>query len=131
MHYTVDTTGSKFAETKIWSRQITSEVANSFPRSIFLTDDTYFVAVLNSGRFFVHHDTYSADSVMRATSGRGKTYSTSNVDYLLDLIEELLPCGIDEWTEVASRFNLHFGNGESRSGDDLRNKFKVFFITGS
>ena len=66
---------------------------------------------------------------MRASAGRGKSYSTSNVDYLLDLIAELLPCGIDEWTEVASRYCLHFGNGESRTGDDLRNKFKVNLVT--
>ena len=66
---------------------------------------------------------------MRASSGRGKTYSTSNVDYLLDLVTELLPCGIDEWTDVASRFCIHFGNGENRSADDLRNKFKVYFVT--
>lgn len=67
----------------------------------------------------------------RNSSGRGKSYSSSNVDYLLDLIAELLPCGSDEWSELASRFCLHFGNGQSRSGDDLRNKFKVVVVTES
>lgn len=62
---------------------------------------------------------------MPASSGRGKTYSTSNVEYLLDLVEEMLPCGGDEWTALASRYDAHVGKGENRSGEDLRNKFKV------
>jgi hypothetical protein len=56
---------------------------------------------------------------------RGKNYSQSNIEKMLDLIEESNPCGIDEWDQIASTFNSHFGNGENRSGDDLRNKFKA------
>jgi hypothetical protein len=44
---------------------------------------------------------------------------------MLELIEEFHPRGIDEWDLIAASFNSHFGNGENRSGDDLRNKFKA------
>ena len=56
---------------------------------------------------------------------RGRNYSQSNIEYMLELIEIAHPCGIDEWDIIASTFNTHFGNGENRSGDDLRNKFKA------
>ena len=56
---------------------------------------------------------------------RGKNYSQSNIEKMLDLIEESHPCGIDEWDIIATTFNSHFGNGENRSGDDLRNKVKA------
>ena len=61
---------------------------------------------------------------MKAPAKRGRSYSTANTTYLLDLIEEIEPCGAEEWNSVASRYNAHFG-GESRSGDDLKNKFKT------
>jgi hypothetical protein len=56
---------------------------------------------------------------------RGKNFSQSNIDKMLELIEESHPCGIDEWDLIAASFNSHFGNGENRSGEDLRNKFKA------
>ena len=61
---------------------------------------------------------------MKAPAKRGRSYSTANTTYLLDLIEEIEPCGAEEWNSVASRYNAHFG-GESRSGDDLKYKFKT------
>jgi hypothetical protein len=39
---------------------------------------------------------------------------------MLELIEESHPCGIDEWDLIAASLNSRFGNGENRSGDDLR-----------
>ena len=60
---------------------------------------------------------------MKAPAKRGRSYSTANTTYLLDLIESSEPCGADEWNSVAFRYNAQF-NGESRSGDDLKNKFK-------
>lgn len=61
---------------------------------------------------------------MKAPAKRGRSYSTANTTYLLDLIEEIEPCGAEEWNSVASRYNAHFG-GESRSCDDLKNRFKT------
>jgi hypothetical protein len=66
---------------------------------------------------------------MPAASGRGKNYSNPNEFHLLDLVEELKPCGSDEWTVLAARNNCNFGKGASRTGEDLRNKFKVPKIT--
>ena len=63
--------------------------------------------------------------VMPAASGRGKNYSYLNVSHLLDLVEEIKPCGSDEWSALSARYNCNFGKGESRTGEDLRNKFKV------
>ena len=59
--------------------------------------------------------------------GRGRNYSAANTQYLLDLIEEIEPCGSDEWTEISLKYNAHFGgrSGENRSGEDLKNKFKA------
>jgi hypothetical protein len=42
---------------------------------------------------------------------RGKNFSQSNIDKMLELIEESHPCGIDEWDHIAASFNSHFGNG--------------------
>ena len=78
---------------------------------------------------------------MKAPAKRGRSYSTANTYHLLDLIEETEPCGGEEWNLIASvvwrdadlespmqchtsRYNAHFG-GESRSGEDLKNKFKT------
>ena len=61
---------------------------------------------------------------MKAPAKRGRSYSTANTYHLLDLIEEIEPCGGEEWNLIASRYNAHFG-GESRSCEDLKNKFKT------
>jgi len=55
---------------------------------------------------------------------RGRKYSTANVDFLLSLIEEILPVGANLWDDVANRYNEHFGEGNERDKEDLRNKFK-------
>ena len=60
---------------------------------------------------------------MKAPAKRGRSYTTANTTYLLDLIESTEPCGAEEWNSVASRYNAYF-NGEIRSGEDLKNKFK-------
>jgi hypothetical protein len=62
---------------------------------------------------FCHHDEIESN------------VSQSNIDKMLELIEESHPCGIDEWDLIAASFNSHFGNGENRSGEDLRNKLKA------
>lgn len=59
-----------------------------------------------------------------ATKSRGKNYSDANLTYLLDRVEDILPKGIDEWNGIAFSYNAHFGNGENRNGESLRNKFK-------
>ena len=53
---------------------------------------------------------------------RGKNYTTAAINTLLDLVEELLPVGGDEWNRLASIYNNR--TKESRSGDDLKGKFK-------
>lgn len=63
----------------------------------------------------------------KGAQGRGRNYSAANTTYLLDLIEEVEPCGCDEWNEISLKYNANFGgrSGENRSGDDLKNKFKA------
>ena len=61
---------------------------------------------------------------MKPPAKRGRSYTNANTNYLLDLIEAAEPCGADEWNSIASSYNSHF-NGESRSGEDLKNKFKA------
>lgn len=64
---------------------------------------------------------------MRGLQGRGRNYSAANTKHLLDLVEEIEPCGFDEWNEISMKYNAHFGGkaGENRSGEDLKNKFKA------
>ena len=59
----------------------------------------------------------------KPAQGRGKNYSDANLNYLLDIVEENLPCGSDEWNEISLQYNAYFGGKESRSGEDLKNKF--------
>ncbi len=61
---------------------------------------------------------------LRKKQGRGVNYSTAHVFKLLELAGNSLPLGIDEWDLIATTFNLYFGAASSRSGDDLKNKFK-------
>ena len=46
--------------------------------------------------------------------GRGSRYSDANLSIMLDLADEHLPAGGDEWNNVALLYNQHFGNGEDR-----------------
>ena len=60
----------------------------------------------------------------KASSGvRGKNYSSAAVRSLLDIVEERLPVGGDEWSQVANAYNEC--TNEAREGEDLKNKFKA------
>ena len=65
----------------------------------------------------------------KPAQGRGKNYSDANLTFLLDKVQYSLPCGADEWTEISLEYNAFFGGKESRSGEDLRNKFKALKST--
>ena len=62
---------------------------------------------------------------LRVPKGRGTAYSTAHTCKLLELAENHLPLGMDEWEIVASHFNAYFGHNSSRTGEELRNKFKT------
>ncbi len=58
--------------------------------------------------------------------GRGQTFNAESVTRLLDLSEEILPAGPNEWNQLAAAFNFNrppliVGRDE----DSLRNKFKA------
>jgi hypothetical protein len=55
---------------------------------------------------------------------RGRTFTTANTYYLLDLIRKLEPCGVEEWSSLALEYSAHFG-GEIRSGEDLKEAEKI------
>ncbi len=58
--------------------------------------------------------------------GRGQTFNAESVTRLLDLSEEILPGGPNEWCQVAAAFNLNRPPlVVSRDEDSLRNKFKA------
>ena len=60
----------------------------------------------------------------KASSGvRGKYYSQSAIRTLLEIVEERLPVGADEWNQVAMIYNER--TKESREGEDLKNKYKA------
>lgn len=60
----------------------------------------------------------------KASSGvRGKNYSQAAVRSLLDIVDERLPVGGDEWAQIAEIYNAR--TNETREGEDLRNKFKA------
>ena len=65
----------------------------------------------------------------KPAQSRGKNYSDANLNYLLDIVEENLPCESDEWNEISLQYNAYFGGKESRSGEDLKNKFKALKAT--
>jgi len=66
-----------------------------------------------------------AQTPVPAVSKRGRNYSDAEIEKLLDLAEEMLPCGGDEWNQVALEFNRTFkATGSNREGEDLRLKFK-------
>ena len=47
--------------------------------------------------------------------GRGSRYSDANLSIMLDLADEHLPAGGDEWNNAVLLYNQHFGNGEDRT----------------
>ncbi|KAG1692921.1 hypothetical protein DVH05_024245 [Phytophthora capsici] len=56
---------------------------------------------------------------------KGKTYTKSELMRLLDVVEELLPFGAEQWQNVASQFNTHIPSGwTEREGDSLKRKFQ-------
>jgi hypothetical protein len=56
---------------------------------------------------------------------RGKNFSPTEVKLLLDLIEEKLPLGSQEYeTLIEPEYNKAVSPDRSRSAEDLRNKFK-------
>jgi hypothetical protein len=61
-----------------------------------------------------------------SAAGRAAAYAPIEIDKLLDLIEEVLPCGADQWERVGSAFRLHFaGAPKPRDTDSLKLKFKT------
>jgi hypothetical protein len=56
-----------------------------------------------------------ADSKTDAKKGKGRNYSASSVNTLLNLIEERLPIGNNSWELLALAFNNL--TGEDRSGE--------------
>ena len=59
-------------------------------------------------------------------AGRAAAYTQLEIDKLLDLIEDVLPCGADQWERVGTAFRNHFiGAPKPRDTDSLKLKFKT------
>ena len=59
-----------------------------------------------------------------AGRSKGPTYKKGEVDFLLDLLEDLKPACSDEWDIVTQEYNKQFP-GRERDRDSLRRKFNT------
>ena len=65
---------------------------------------------------------------MPPKGGGGKHWKEFEVNYLLNFVENKLPLGNNEWTEVTTLYNVErlksFKNFPERDLESCRNKFK-------
>ena len=58
--------------------------------------------------------------------GRALNYTDAEIEYLLDLAEEIKPLGAERWERVGERFRSHFSlSAFPRDTDSLKAKFKT------
>ncbi|KAG2903432.1 hypothetical protein PC114_g12280 [Phytophthora cactorum] len=62
---------------------------------------------------------------MPKTKTKGTNFTTSEVIRLLNIVEEVLPFGSEQWQNVASRFNTNIPSGwTERDDESLKRKFQ-------
>ena len=62
----------------------------------------------------------------RAVS-RGRDYTDAKTEHLIDIIEEILPEGPNDWMCVQEQHILYYP-GEARTCDSLKRKFQALYI---
>ncbi|KAE8904268.1 hypothetical protein PF003_g11908 [Phytophthora fragariae] len=59
---------------------------------------------------------------------KGKNYTLSELNRMLDLVERMLPFGSEQWENLAACYNTHIPSGHAeRDGDSLSRKFKKLY----
>jgi hypothetical protein len=59
------------------------------------------------------------------SKGKGKNFTSSELDAMLTVVEELLPLGGDHWEHVALEYNKKVSADRVRNAESLRKKFKT------
>ena len=60
------------------------------------------------------------------TTARGRGYTLAETEHLLDIIEEILPEGPNDWARMQEQHALHYP-GEERTSDSLKRKFQALY----
>jgi hypothetical protein len=57
--------------------------------------------------------------------GKGKNFTSSELDTMLIVVEKLLPMGGDHWDQVTMEYNKKVSADRIRNAESLRKKFKT------